>query len=158
MRAVPQFGVREAGQDYPDRPTAFALIVRDGQLGVVQVESRQRGRVIDLPGGGVDPGESAAQGVARECGEEAGLRVTVEAEPFARADQFFVNDDGWAHNSRGQFFEARVAAEAPELKVEDDHTLVWMPPQAALVALDREAHAWAVAAWLRRLERTRPNG
>ncbi|HEY8617317.1 NUDIX domain-containing protein [Phenylobacterium sp.] len=158
MRAVPQFGEREPGRDYPDRPAAFALILQDGMIAVVQVESRRRGRVIDLPGGGVDPGESAAQAVMRECGEEAGLVVEVGAEPFARADLYFVNDDGWAHNSRGQFFVASVAAEDPSLKVEDDHTLLWISPQAALTALDRDAHAWAVAAWMRSLERARSNG
>ena len=158
MTGVPQFGAREPGQDYPDRPTAFVLIVRDGQLGVMRVESRRRGLVYDLAGGGIDPGESAGEAAIRECGEEAGVRVELDPEPFVRADQFFINDDGWAHNSRGQFFEGRLTGEAPELKVEDDHTLVWMTPEAAVVALDREAHAWAVVTWLRRLERQRPKG
>jgi 8-oxo-dGTP diphosphatase len=40
--------------------------------------------------------------------------------------------------------------ERPELKVEDDHTLVWLDPRDAVVALRHDAHAWAVAAWLRR--------
>ncbi len=48
------------------------------------------------------------------------------------------------------FFAARFIAEAPELKTEDDHALIWMTPYEALVKLDRESHAWAVAAWLRR--------
>ncbi|MCR5879791.1 NUDIX domain-containing protein [Phenylobacterium sp. J367] len=158
MAAVPQFGTPEPGQDTPDRPAAFAVILRHDVLAVMRVDSRRRGRVYDLPGGGIDPGESPAEAAVRECGEEAGLEVAVDAEPFALADQFFVNDDGWAHNSRGRFLEGRVIADAPALKVEDDHTLVWMPPERALVVLDREAHAWAVAAFLRRLERARPNG
>ncbi len=53
-------------------------------------------------------------------------------------------------NTRGVFFAARFEGEAPELKVEDDHTLIWMAPHEALVRLDRESHVWAVAAWLRR--------
>jgi 8-oxo-dGTP diphosphatase len=35
------------------------------------------------------------------------------------------------------------------LKIEDDHALVWLAPAEALVRLRHEAHAWAVAAWLR---------
>ena len=53
-------------------------------------------------------------------------------------------------NTRGAFFAARVLAEAPELKIEDDHELIWMSPQDALLKLDRESHAWAMALWLRR--------
>ncbi|WP_395671053.1 NUDIX domain-containing protein [Phenylobacterium sp.] len=157
MRA-PQFGEPENGRDAPDRPTAFAIVVRDGLIAVMRVDSRRRGCVYDLPGGGIDPGETPAQGAARECGEEAGLEVVLDPEPFTCADQFFVNDDGWAHNSRGRFFAGTVAAERPDLKVEDDHTLEWMDPRGAILALDREAHAWAVAVWLRRLERNPAKG
>jgi 8-oxo-dGTP diphosphatase len=155
---APQFGDPEIGREHPDRPTAFAVIVQGERIAVMRVESRRRGLVHDLPGGGVDPGESHAEAAVRECGEEAGLKVTLEPEPFAFADQFFVNDDGWPHNSRGRFFAGRVAAEAPELKIEDDHTLEWLEPHRALRLLDREAHAWAVAAWLRRLERSQAKG
>lgn len=152
MRA-PQFGVREPGRDYPDRPAAFAIIERAGRIALVQVASARRPDPYDLPGGGIDPGEGEIAACLREVGEEAGLRVAVEAEPFARADHFFVNDVGVSCNTRGAFFAGRVLAEAPELKTEADHTLVWMEPAEALLALDRDAHAWALAAWMRRLRK-----
>jgi len=154
--AVPQFGDPEPGRAYPDRPAAFAVIERDGLIAVVRVDEplrvarSRRGEVLDLPGGGIDPGESALAAAIRECGEEAGLIVDLEPEPFVRADHFFVNGKGDRHNTRGAFFAGRVAGEDPVLKIEDDHTLVWMAPCDALAGLDREAHAWAVAAWLRR--------
>ena len=83
--------------------------------------------------------------------------MATNAEPFAAADHYFVNPDGESVNTRGQFFTARLVAEAPELKIEDDHELVWMTPQEALVALSRDSHAWAVAAWLR-FAQARANG
>jgi 8-oxo-dGTP diphosphatase len=125
------------------------VVERDGRIAVARVTFAKGGGRLDLPGGGVDPGETAAQAAARECGEEVGLRITME-EPFTRADHFFVNEDGEARNTRGVFFAAQFLAEAPELKSEDDHALEWIAPHEALVALDRESHAWAVAAWLRR--------
>jgi 8-oxo-dGTP diphosphatase len=146
--AVPQFGQPQPGVDHPDRPAAFAVIERDGRIALVEVE-RPWGLALDLPGGGIDPGESALQAAVRECGEEAGLAVSLEPEPFVRADHYFLHNDGVVRNTRGSFFAGRVAAEAPHLKIEDDHTLVWRDPQSAVVSLDRDSHAWAVATWLR---------
>jgi 8-oxo-dGTP diphosphatase len=146
--AVPQFGRPEAGRSYPDRPAAFAIVRRDSEIATVRVDYPDGDCRLDLPGGGIDPGEDAAQAAIRECGEEAGLRILIEGE-VARADHFFLNENGRSVNTRGTFFAARFQAEAPELKVEHDHSLIWMAPHEALVRLDREAHAWAVTAWLR---------
>ena len=150
--SVPQFGAPEPGRDYPDRPAAFAIVERDGKIAVVRVTFESGGGRTDLPGGGLDPGETPQAAAARECGEEAGLAVEV-GEMVVAADHFFVNEQGEAKNTRGQFFAARFVRPAPELKVEDDHALAWMDPVEALLALDRESHAWAVATWLRRRSR-----
>lgn len=149
MITVPQFGEPEPGRDYPDRPAAFAVIERDGRIAVARVSFESGGSRLDLPGGGVDPGETPEQAAARECGEEVGLRVAI-GELVARADHFFVNEKGVSHNTRGLFFAAEFRAEAPDLKTEADHELQWIAPHEALVVLDRPSHAWAVTAWLRR--------
>jgi 8-oxo-dGTP diphosphatase len=150
--AVPQFGERQPGRAYPDRPAAFVVVERQGRIALARVTYARGGGRLDLPGGGLDPGETPSQAAVRECGEEVGLRISVD-EPFTRADHFFANEDGETVNTRGSFFAARQIADAPGLKIEADHALEWMGPHEALVALDRESHAWAVAAWLRR---TRP--
>ena len=146
---VPQFGQPDPDRAYPDRPAAFVVLEDADRIAVVRVAFAAGGGRLDLPGGGIDPGETAAEAAARECGEEAGLRAAV-GQPFARADHFFANEDGTTVNTRGTFFAARLVAEAPDLKIEDDHTLEWMAPHDALVHLDRESHVWALAAWLRR--------
>ena len=86
--------------------------------------------------------------MVREFGEEAGLKVSVRSS-FAVADQFFLNTDGDAWNNRGSFFVLDLQSEQPDLKVEDDHTLVWLEPAAAIRTLRHDSHAWAVAAWTR---------
>jgi len=146
---VPQFGEPEPGCDYPDRPAAFVVVERDSRIALARVTYARGGGRLDLPGGGLDGDETAAQAAVRECAEEVGLRIAV-GQPFTRADHFFTNEEGETVNTRGLFFAGRLLAEAPELKIEDDHALEWMIPHQALVALDRESHAWAVAAWLRR--------
>jgi 8-oxo-dGTP diphosphatase len=152
--ATPQFGDPERGRTYRDRPAAFAVVEHDGRIALVRVDERNgRFGILDLPGGGIDPGESARDAAIRETAEEAGLRVELEAEPFACADHYFHPDPGRHVNTRGAFFTGRVVAEAPELKTEADHTLVWMTPAEAVGALDRDSQAWAVAAWLRRLQK-----
>ena len=108
---TPQFGEPGLEGPYPDRPVAFAVIAHEARIAVVEVDRIHRGLVLDLPGGGLDPGETAAQAAVRECGGRAG--------------------------------------EDAALKIEDDHRLVWLDPHEAVVRLDRESHAWAVAAWLR---------
>ena len=145
----PQFGAPPPGQVPPDRPAAFCVIERDGLIALVEVPWEGRGLLLHLPGGGLDPGETEAEAAVRECGEEAGLVVALEAQPFIRADHYFLHHDGMIRNTRGAFFAGHVLAEDPARVTEPDHRLVWLDPHQAVVQLEREAHAWAVAAWLR---------
>ena len=148
MRAVPQFGERRADRTYVDRPAAFGILEREGKIALVHIVKADGASWHDLPGGGVDEGETPEQGVVREFGEEAGLEVSVRT-PFAVVDQFFLNTDGDAWNNRGSFFVLDLQAEQPDLKIEDDHTLVWLEPATAIRTLRHDSHAWAVAAWTR---------
>jgi|KBSSwiStaDraftv2_1062776.scaffolds.fasta_scaffold10235_9 8-oxo-dGTP diphosphatase len=150
MQAVPQFGEPQPGRDYPDRPAAFGVVERDGRIALVRIEKPGAAPWHDLPGGAIDPGETEAQALVREFAEETGMAV-VPGICFARADQYFVNTEGKPFDNRGGFWTAMVTGEDPAAKVEHDHTLVWMDPHAAIAALRHDAHAWAVAAWLRRV-------
>lgn len=147
--APPQFGETLEGRVYKDRPAAFGIAERDRLIALVRVEKPGHPAWHDLPGGAVDPGEDEAQAVTREFGEEAGLRVAPR-DVFARADQYFVNTEGEAFDNLGAFFRVDVQDENVALKIEADHTLVWMDPYEAITALRHDAHAWAVTAWLRR--------
>jgi 8-oxo-dGTP diphosphatase len=150
--AALQFGEPEGGRDYSDRPAAFGVVEREGKIAVVRIEKPGHAAWHDLPGGALDPGETAEEAVVREFGEEAGLRVSV-GRAYAAANQYFVNTDGEAFNNLATFFLLDRDGEDPALKIEDDHTLVWMDPGRALAILRHDAHAWAVAAWLRLRER-----
>lgn len=147
---VPQFGEPQAGRAHKDRPAVFGIAVQAGKIALVRVEKPGHAPWLDLPGGALDPGEDEPRALTREFGEEAGLAIEPGAS-FARADQYFVNTDGEAFNNRAGFWTIRGFRPAAELKIEQDHELVWLEPHEALARLRHDAHAWAVAAWMRRV-------
>lgn len=148
MASPPQFGQPLPGRLYPDRPVAFGVALKDGLVALARVEPAGAQMRIDLPGGGLDPGEGPEDALRREFAEETGLMVR-PTRLIARADHYFTNGAGEAFNTRGRFFEAEVTGLAPELKIEADHALFWAAPEAALRLVSRESHAWALACWLR---------
>jgi 8-oxo-dGTP diphosphatase len=143
-----QFGAAEPGVAYKERHAAFGIVEQDGLIACVRVE-RGDGSYFDLPGGAVDGDETEAQAVAREFVEETGLFIVV-GDRFAEAAQTFRKSDGQPVNNTGGFWTATVERHDPAAKVEEDHALVWLQPHYALANLRHDAHAWAVAAWLRR--------
>jgi 8-oxo-dGTP diphosphatase len=147
--AVPQFGDPAPGRVHRDRPAAFGVLEQDGEIALVRVEKPGHAPWLDLPGGALDPGEDDQAALVREFGEETGLAIAA-GYLLGRADQLFVNTDDEAYNNLQALFEARLMGAAPELKIEEDHTLVWLAPSEAIARLRHDSHAWAVAAWLRR--------
>jgi 8-oxo-dGTP diphosphatase len=143
-----RFGAPRHGLRYTDRPAAYGLLERAGRLALVHVSLKNQPPFYDLPGGGIDAGESAPQALAREFGEETGLVVRAGGL-VTRAEQYMLSAHDEPFLSQGTFFEAVFEGERPALKIEDDHELVWMAPHEALARLRHDSHAWAVAAWLR---------
>lgn len=144
-----QFGTAEPGLDYRLRPTAFGLVVQEGRLACVRVD-RGEGGYFDLPGGAIDGDESEAEALVREFVEETGLTVRPVTR-IAEAGQYFRKSDGQPVNNAGGFWIAERLSLDPRAKIESDHELVWLEPGRAIAELRHDAHAWAVAAWLRRV-------
>jgi len=142
-----QFGEAEAGATYLLRPAVFGLVFQDGKIACVRVTRDTP--YLDLPGGAVDGEETEQEALTREFVEETGMTVR-PLERIARAGQFFRKSDGAPVNNVGGFWIAELLALDPARKVEADHELVWLHPRTALAELRHDAHAWAVAKWLRR--------
>lgn len=146
MKPSLQFGVADAGADYLHRPATFGLVFHDEKIACVRVTRDTP--YYDLPGGAVDGEETEVEALVREFVEEAGMTVH-PIERIAEAGQYFRKSDGQPVNNVGGFWIAEMTAFDPSKKVEDDHELVWLHPRTALAELRHDAHAWAVAAWLR---------
>jgi len=147
LRPRLRFGTAEPGLDYRPRATVFGLAVRDGGLACVRVD-RGPGSYFDLPGGAVDGDETEEQALVREFLEETGMTVR-PLRRVAEASQLFRKSDGEPINNTGGFWTAEPLSLDPAAKVEADHELVWLDPHEALARLRHDAHAWAVATWLR---------
>ena len=65
------------------RPSAKALIVRDGNILLLKCQKEEY-IYYNLPGGGQEFGEKIDEALARECWEEAGARVRVHQLIFVR--------------------------------------------------------------------------
>lgn len=144
-----QFGVPEPGIKYRDRPAAFGIAERSGQIALVQVTRENGAAYCDLPGGAIEPGESEGRALTREFSEETGLIVRGD-EILARADQLMVKIDGEPVNNRSVLMTVSIEGYDPSMKIEDDHKLAWFAPEEALRIVRHDSHAWAIAVWLRR--------
>ena len=143
-----QFGARDPGLDYADRPCAYGVALGEGgRIALVHV-TKPEGSWYDLPGGAIDPGEDELQALVREFGEETGLVVRPGAL-VTRALQYMLMIDGSPVNNRSGLYAVEVAGSDVALKIEHDHELVWFEPFEALTRLRHDSHAWAVTAWLR---------
>ena len=73
--------------------TAAFCLVRDGRLLTVRKAGSAR---FMLPGGKIDPGESAREAAVREVMEEVGLDVSGLGEPLGRFHDVAANEpDAW---------------------------------------------------------------
>src|SRR5207253_2352840 len=124
-KAPCQFGEHEPGVVYRDRHCAFGIAERDGKLALARIQRDGEDPYFDLPGGALDEGEDEKAALAREFGEETGLKVT-PGRLITRADQFMTKSDGEKVNNRSGLYRVNIQGEDPELKIEDDHELVWL--------------------------------
>ena len=108
------------------------LIVRDGQVALVEFCDAKKGVHYDLPGGGLEPNESLHEGVRRECREEIGCEVSVGR--LLLVTEYFPARDGGTYSDQPTLdliFECvLLAGQEPHLPVipdEDQIGAKWMP-------------------------------
>lgn len=134
----------QSGKPYRDRLGAYGIIqARDGTLLCVD----ERGE-LQLPGGGIDPGESPLRALYREVIEETGWRVAYPRRFGAFQRFVYLPDYGyWARKSQAIYLAQAVRSLGPP--TEDGCQPVWMAPDVAARKLDVEGDRVMVARALR---------
>ncbi|AKU15346.1 NUDIX hydrolase [Luteipulveratus mongoliensis] len=93
------------------RVAAYGVCIRDGRILLVHQVSRGPAQhKWTLPGGGLDFGESPADGVRREVREETGCDAVVGAV-IGVDDNVYMTPDGTERHGIGLLFEAAVDTE-----------------------------------------------
>jgi 8-oxo-dGTP diphosphatase len=134
-----------SGQDYTLRPGAYAILPRDGQLLLTRQSSPAP--EIQLPGGGIDPGENPVNALHREVFEETGWRIGWPRRVGAfRRFVFMPEYDLWAEKL------CHVYVAWPALRVssplEADHEVVWLRPDQAVRSLANDGDRMFAASFL----------
>lgn len=135
------------GTRYRRRPGAYALLLRDGWMLVTRQVTGEIDE-IQLPGGGIDPGEEPGPAALREIREETGYRARL-LRHLARYRQFtWMPEYGFHAEKVCHVYLGRVGSRVGPPS-EPGHAAMWMRPQEAVERLASPGNRAVVATWLR---------
>ncbi len=137
-----RFGQIKRGQTYRDRPGAYAVILSGRSLLVTEEQSDVN--EFQLPGGGIDPGESPLQALHREVREETGWVIApVRKLTSYQLFTYMPDYDLWARKLCHIYLCHPVLQRSAP--TEAHHTEVWMSPRDAVALLASPGDAAVVA-------------
>ncbi|MBV2359451.1 NUDIX hydrolase [Thalassococcus sp. CAU 1522] len=144
---TPRFGEPpQPGRRYRRRPGVYAVLPLRGALLLTRQSEPEP--EIQLPGGGIDPGESPLTALHREVHEETGWRI---AAPVLlgrfRRFTFMPEYDLWAEKVCYVYRARPVRRLGPP--EEAGHTALWLPPQVAVLSLGNPGDRAFVARLMR---------
>ncbi len=123
------------GIRYRYRPGVYAILARGSN--VLLTHQSQPIPELQLPGGGIDPGESAIGALHREVLEETGWRIASPRRMGAYRRFTYMPEYGlWAEKVCHIYSAFPVRRHGPP--PESCHTAVWMPIHSAVMELDSE--------------------
>lgn len=131
---------------YQLRPGAYAILPRDGQLLLTFQGADQN--ELQLPGGGIDAGESPTAALHREVAEETGWRIAApRLLGMFRRFVFMPEYDKWAEKVC-HIYVARPVRRLHE-PTEPHHTALWAQGDVAVKLLGNEGDRATLARFLR---------
>ena len=118
----------QKGRSYTRRPGVYALLPRDGKLLLTVQHDPQPD--LQLPGGGIDPGESPVPALRREVFEETGWSIAAPRRAGAfRRFVYMPEYDLWAEKLCQIYIARPLRRLGPPL--EEGHEALWMDAREA---------------------------
>lgn len=118
----------ESGRRYIRRAGAYAVLPRDGKLLLTHQTLPEPD--LQLPGGGIDPGESPVAALHREVFEETGWRIAAPRRfGVFRRFTYMPEYELWAEKLCTIYIAHPVMRIGPP--TEPDHDALWMDPAEA---------------------------
>lgn len=138
---VPEFGIKEAGIDYINRPCAYGILIDSGKVGLVKTH-----RGYFLPGGGARDRESLVECLRRELREECGIEGIDFSEVCKGMQYVHALGEGYFQKIESFFSvpDYTIVGNASEA----DHDLQWLDYAAATNSLHELCQQWAVRSYL----------
>jgi len=136
----------EPGRHYGTRPGAYVIIdAGDGLLATFQEAPWPE---LQLPGGGIDPGEATIPALHREVMEETGYRIHgLRRLAMFHRYTFMPDYDRYAHK-QCHIYSARLGRRMCD-PTEPGHSAVFLPWDTALETLAVSGDRYFVAQYLR---------
>lgn len=144
---IPRFGTPPRKDvRYTMRPGAYAVLLQGNQM--LLTHQAQPTPEFQLPGGGIDPGESPVVALMREVFEETGYRIAKPRRLGAfRRFTFMPEYDLWAEKL------CTIYLATPTLRIgppsEPGHEAVWMDVEEAVAQLGNAGDRHFAAQFMR---------
>ncbi|MBR9761983.1 MAG: NUDIX hydrolase [Rhodobacteraceae bacterium] len=123
---------------YRTRPGAYAILPHDGKLLLTFQASPEA--EVQLPGGGIDPGEGPVRALHREVWEETGWSIAAPRRIGIYRRFVWMPDYEIFAEKICHIYLARPVMCLSE-PMEPAHTAIWMAPEAAVEVLGSEGDA-----------------
>ena len=136
------------GQRYVRRLGVYGVLMRGGRI--LLTHQSDPNPEFQLPGGGVDPGESSIQALNREVMEETGWVIHRHRRLGAfKRFTYMPEYDLWAEKLC--LIYAAQAVRQKSLPLERGHTAVWADPETAVEMLENDGDRHFLIGYLNRL-------